>query len=109
MHNTSNLMIDEYVISVEGAKENAVKLAQISEFKTCFIRTCLGNDIDELSYKMVVTLDEIDLLMKEIGTDYSLMTDCQKGQMSGLWTRLVVLGILEVIEEINPGMLAKLL
>jgi hypothetical protein len=85
MHDTSNLVIDEYVISIEEAKENAVKLAALSEFKTCFIRAALGSHIEKF------------------------MTDCQKGQMSGLWTRLVVLGILEIIADINPAALTGLL
>ena len=107
-HNPSALMND-YVSGIEMAKENAVKLATISEFKTCFIRSALGNHIKQLLYEMVVTLDEIDQLLKEIGIDYKLMTDCQKGQILGLWTRLVALGILEIVEEINPGVLVGLL
>jgi hypothetical protein len=109
MHDTSNLVIDEYVISIEEAKENAVKLAALSEFKTCFIRAALGSHIEKLPYEMIAALDKIDLLLVEIGEDYDFMTDCQKGQMSGLWTRLVVLGILEIIADINPAALTGLL
>ena len=108
MHN-ANLIIDEYAINIEIAKENAIKLATFSEFKTCFIRAALGSHIEKLPYEMVLTLDKIDLLVVEIGGDYDLMTDCQKGQMLGLWTRLVALGILEVVEKINPGVLGTLL
>ena len=102
-------MIDEYTISIEATKENATKIATFSEFKTCFIRACLGSHIEKLPHEMVITLDKIDLLLEEIGRDYSLMTDCQKGQILGLWTRLTTLGILEFVEAINPGVLAKLL
>lgn len=116
MHNTNlpaiqqaGLMIDEYAINIETAKENAAKIAVLSEFKTCFIRACLGSHIEKLPHEMVMTLDKIDLLLAEIGGDYDLMTDCQKGQMSGLWTRLIALGVLEIVEEINPGALAGLL
>ena len=113
MRDTSNLMIDEYVTNIEIAKKDAVKIATISEFKTCFIRACLGSHIEKLPYEMVTTLDKIDLLLEKIGKDYNLMTDCQKGQVLGLWTRLTVLGILEVITEviteINPRALADLL
>lgn len=100
---------DEYIANIETAKESAVKIATISEFKTCFIRACLGSYIDKLPYEIVRTLDDIDLLLKTIGADYSLITDCQRGQMLGLWTRLVTLGTLEIIEDINPGSLAGLL
>lgn len=100
---------DDYIANIELAKKNAVKLAQISEFQTCFIRTILGSDINELPYKMVVTLDAIDKLMKEIGIDYDKMTDCQKGKVLALWSRLITLGILEIIDEINPGALVRLL
>ncbi len=100
---------DDYIVNIEIAKENAVKIATISEFKTCFIRACLGGHIDKLPYEMVITLGAIDELLKEIGVDYDAMTDCQKGQILGLWTRLGTLGFLEIVEEINPGVLADLL
>lgn len=106
---TPNPWTDEYVAGIEVAKENAVKLATISEFKTCFIRTVLGTDINQLPHKMVITLGEIDELLEEIGDDHTRMTDCQKGQILALWTRLVTLGVLEIVEEINPGILGKLL
>ena len=107
MHSTG--VIDEYATNIEEAKENVVKLATLSEFKTCFIRACLGSHINQIPYEMVIALDEIDNLLAEIGDDYSLMNDCQKGQILGLWSRLVVLGILEIIEDINPGLLVGLL
>ena len=100
---------DNYVANIETAKENAVKIAKILEFKTCFIRTCLGSQIDEMSHKIVTTLDDIDRLMKKIGTDYDNMTDCQKGKILALWTRLVTLGILDIVKAIDPGVLAGLL
>lgn len=113
MHNTSNSTIDEYVANIEEAKKNAAKLATLSEFKTCFIRACLGSHIEKLPYEMVMTLDAIDKLLEKIGEDSDSMTDsmtdCQKGQILGLWTRLVALGILEAVEEINPGILVGLL
>ena len=99
---------DEYIVSIEVAKENAIKIASVSEFKTCFIRACLGSHIDKLPYEMIVTLDGIDRLMKEVG-EVANMTDCQKGQILGLWTRLVTLGVLEVVAEINPGILTGIL
>lgn len=101
-------MMDEYVITFEAAKENALKLAKVSEFKTCFIRACLGSHIDKLPYEMVLTLNEIDALINEIGDSFD-MNDCQKGQLAGLWIRLVALGILEAVAEINPSVLAGLL
>lgn len=100
---------DDYIVSIEIAKENAIKIATISEFKTCFIRAVLGNHINQLPCEIVATLDEIDRLLEKIGIDYNLMTDCQKGQIIGLWTRLVTLGILEVVGEINPSAIAGLL
>lgn len=105
---SSTKLVDEYIINLEVAKENALKLAKISKFKTCFIRACLGNHLDKLPYEMVLTLDEIDALMKEIGVGFD-MNDCQKGQLIGLWVRLVALGILEVISDINPAILVGLL
>lgn len=100
---------DRYIANLEIAKENAAKLAKVSEFKTCFIRACLGSHIDKLPYEMIVTLDSIDFLLVEIGADQENMTDCQKGQMAGLWIRLASLGILEIIAEINPEMIVGLL
>ena len=100
---------DEYITNIETTTNTAVKIAEISEFKTCFIRAVLGTDINQLPHEMVITLDEIDRLLEEIGDDYNLMTDCQKGQILALWTRLVTLGVLEIIEGINPGVLGKLL
>lgn len=105
---TMSQTTDDYVAGVEIAKENAVKIAMVSEFKTCFIRSCLGSYINQLSSEMVKTLDEIDQLMEGI-EDYSLMTDCQKGQILGLWARLVTLGVLGIVEKINPGVLVGLL
>ena len=105
----TSIWTDEYIANIEIAKENAVKIATISEFKTCFIRACLGCHIDKLPHEMVVVLDDIDKLLEKIGMDYDMMTDCQKGQILGLWTRLIALGILEIVEEINPGVLAGLL
>lgn len=99
---------DDYVAGIETAKENAIKIATISEFQTCFVRACLGSHIDQVPCEMVKTLDEIDQLMKGI-KDFNLMDDCQKGKILGLWTRLVTLGILEIVEAINPGVLGKLL
>ena len=98
---------DDYVSSIEMAKESAVKLAMVSEFQTCFIRAMLGSHIDQLPHEVIVTLNAIDKLMEEVTVEN--MTDCQKGQALGLWTRLVTLGILECIEAINPGILARLL
>jgi PBP1b-binding outer membrane lipoprotein LpoB len=100
---------DNYVATIEVAKENAVKIAKISDFQTCFIRTCLGSQIDELSHKITTTLDDIDRLMKKIGTDYDNMTDCQKGKVLALWTRLITLGVLDMVKAINPGILTGLL
>ena len=105
---TMSQTTDDYVAGVEIVKENAVKIAMVSEFKTCFIRSCLGSHINQLSSEMVKTLDEIDQLMAGI-EDCNLMTDCQKGQILGLWTRLVTLGVLEIVEKINPGVLVGLL
>lgn len=109
MSQTMSQAMDKYIASVELGKENAIKLAKISAFKTCFIRTYLGSDINNLSYKIVGTLDAIDKLMKEIGVDYDKMTDCQKGKVLALWSRLITLGILEIVESINPGVLGALL
>lgn len=106
---TMSQTTDDYTTSIEIAKENAIKIATISEFKTCFIRACLGSHIDKLPHEMVIALDKIDQLLEEIGTDYSSMTDCQKGQILGLWTRLMALGVLEIVEKINPGALVGLL
>ena len=99
---------DDYVTGIEVAKENAIKIATISEFQTCFVRACLGSHIDQVPHEMVVTLDAIDKLLEKI-KDVENMTDCEKGKILGLWTRLVTLGLLEIVEAINPGVLAGLL
>lgn len=98
---------DNYISSIEMAKESAVKLAVVSEFQTCFVRAMLGSHINKLPYEIIATLNAIDKLMEEIIIEN--ITDCQKGQVLGLWTRLITLGVLESIEKINPGILAGLL
>ena len=105
---TMSQTTDDYVASIEVAKKNAIKIATISEFQTCFIRACLGSHIDQVPHEMVVTLDAIDKLLEKI-EDIENMTDCEKGKILGLWTRLVTLGLLEIVEAINPEILAGLL
>jgi len=94
---------DEHIQNIETLKVIAERLAIVSEFSTSFIRTSLGVHINMLPKEAVDVLDAIDELVST--TPVEEMTDAQKGELLGHWTRFVTRNTLEIVSEFAPDVL----
>lgn len=96
-------LTDQHISNINAAQEIALKICNVSDFQTGFIRASLGTNIVRLPQEAVTTLDEIDTMLKDC--DCESLTSGQKGVLLGLWTRFVMLGTLRIIEQFAPNVL----
>lgn len=96
-------LTDQHIANVHTAEEIALKICNVSDFQTGFIRASLGSSIVMLPQEAVSTLDEIDTMIKDC--DCANLTSGQKGELLGLWIRFTTLGTLRIIEQFAPDVL----
>jgi len=82
-----------------------VVLCKYSERSSCFWKAALGEDIGKLPHEAVVILERIEEIVK--GKKPEDLTECEKGEVAGLWARFTFLVGKEVLEKL-PADLAKL-
>jgi len=92
-----------YDVFMKEADEVAQLLCEHSEFSSCYWKAVLGSDIDKLPREALDILDEIERITR--GKTFSDLTECEKGQLLGLWQRFGFLVSKEVIEKVVPFML----
>jgi len=92
-----------YSALMEEADKVAQVLCEHSEFSSCYWKAALGSDIDKLPREALEILDEIEQITR--GKTFSDLTECEKGQLLGLWQRFTYLVSREVIEKVVPFML----
>jgi len=88
---------------MEEADKVAKVLCEHSEFSSCYWKAALGSDIDKLPREALNILDEIEQITR--GKTFSELTECEKGQLLGLWQRFGFLVGREMIEKVVPFML----
>ena len=93
-----------YKIMMTQANNLAKVLCKYSEMSSCFWRSLLGEDINKLPHEAITILERIEQIVK--GKKPEELTDCEKGEILGLWLRFSSLVGEEVVSRL-PKDIAK--
>ena len=101
----SSKFVRNYDKFMEESDKVVVVLCKYSERSSCFWKAALGGDIGKLPHEAVVILERIEGIVK--GKKPEDLTECEKGEVAGLWARFTFLIGKEALEKL-PADLARL-
>jgi len=100
----SGKFVRDYNKFMKESDKLVVALCKYSERSSCFWRAALGEDIGKLPHEAVIILERIREIVK--GKKPKDLTECEKGEIIGLWVRFTFLAGKEVLEKL-PADLVK--
>ena len=99
-----NKFVKNYDRFMRKTDKIVVALCKHSERSSCFWKAALGEDIGKLPHEAVVILERIQKIVE--GKKPEDLTECEKGEVAGLWVRFTYLVSKEVLEKL-PADLVK--